>query len=46
MNAGKNVNPELIKYAEEKGLPVMTNPADDEVCQVYDDFYDRVIEGK
>ena len=46
VNAGKNVNPELIKYAEEKGLPVMTNPADDEVCQVYDDFYDKVIEGK
>lgn len=42
VNAGATVNPELIKYAEEKGLPVMTHPAGDDICQVYEDFYDKI----
>ena len=46
VNAGKTVNPELIKYAEEKGLPVISNPEDDAICQTYMDFYDKVLEGK
>ena len=46
VNAGKTVNPELIKYAEEKGLPVISNPEDDAICRTYMDFYDKVLEGK
>lgn len=46
VNAGESVNPEIIKYAEEKGLPVIKNPADEDICQVYGDFYDKVFEGE
>ena len=45
VNAGKDVNPELIKYAQDKGLPVMVNPADEEIGQAYEDFYDRIFDG-
>lgn len=44
VNAGSSVNPELIKYAEGKGLPVLVNPDDESLCQVYEDFYDKVLE--
>lgn len=47
VNAGKTVNPELISYAEKKGLPVMVNPEGDDICQAYEDFYDKIMyEGK
>lgn len=47
VNAGKSVNPELVKYAEEKGLPMISNPDnDDDICQIYEEFYDRIYEGK
>lgn len=47
VNAGKSVNPELVKYAEEKGLPIISNPDNDEdICQIYEEFYDRIYEGK
>ena len=45
VNAGKSVNPELIAYAKESGLPFMDNPADDEICPKYEEFYDKVFEG-
>ena len=46
VNAGKDVSRELIEYAEAKGLPVIDNPEDDNICQVYEDFYDKIFEGK
>lgn len=45
VNAGKSVNPELIAYAKESGLPFMDNPADDEICPKYEEFYDKVFDG-
>jgi len=46
VSAGKSVNPDIIKYAEEKGVPVMVNPSNEEdLCQAYEDFYDRILEG-
>lgn len=44
VNAGKSVNPELIKYAKDKGLPVIDNPADEEIFKTYEDFYNRILE--
>ena len=44
MNAGKDVNPELIAYAESKGLPVLVNPGDEDLCQAYEAFYDKIFE--
>lgn len=46
IGAGKDVNPELMEYAEGRGLPVMTSPEDDKICQAYEDFYDRILEAK
>lgn len=46
VNAGKDVNPDLVRYAEDKGLPVMVNPGDEGLCQAYEDFYDKIFEGK
>lgn len=47
VNAGKSVNPELVRYAEEKGLPIISNPDnDDDICQTYEEFYDKIYEGK
>ena len=46
VNAGKDVSRELIEYAEAKGLPVIDSPEDDNICQVYEDFYDKIFEGK
>ena len=45
VNAGKTVKPELIEYAKIKGLPVINNPSDQDIYNVYDSFYDRVLEG-
>lgn len=45
VNAGKNVNPELIKYVEGKNIPFIANPADEDICKTYEDFYDKVYEG-
>lgn len=47
ISASKDVNPELIKYAEEKNLPIMINSEDEEkLCSAYDDFYDKIYKGK
>lgn len=45
VNAGKNVNPELIKYVEGKNIPFIANPADEDIYKTYEDFYDKVYEG-
>lgn len=42
VNAGGSVNAELMKYAEDKGLPTMTHPDGDNLFDAYDGFYDRV----
>lgn len=42
VNAGGEVNAELIKYAESKGLPTMDSPQGDDLFSAYDSFYDKV----
>jgi len=42
VNAGGDMNAELMKYAESKKLPVMDNPAGDDLFDAYDAFYDKV----
>lgn len=47
VKAGKDADAELLKYAEEKGLPVMTHPENEEdICKAYETFYDKVFDGK
>lgn len=46
VNAGKNTNPELIKYVKEKNIPIISNPADEDIYKTYNDFYDKVYESK
>lgn len=43
VSAGTDVNSELIKYAEERNLPVLVHPDIDNFCQVYEDFYDKIL---
>lgn len=42
VRVGDNVNPELIEYAKSKGLPIIANPDEENLRQVYEDFYDKV----
>lgn len=42
VNAGGEVNAELMKYAEGKSLPFMENPAEGDLFDAYDAFYDKV----
>ena len=41
IEAGKDVNPELLAYAKEKNIPVMSNPGDD-YAQSYADFFNKI----
>lgn len=46
VKAGADVNPEIIKYAEGKGLPIINHPEKEEdICQTYEDFYDKISDG-
>jgi len=42
VNVGGSVNDELMKYAEEKGLPTMSHSDGGNLFDAYDGFYDRV----
>lgn len=45
VKAGADVNPEIIKYATEKGLPVISHPEKEEdICQTYQKFYDKIFD--
>lgn len=45
VKAGADVNPEIIKYATEKGLPVISHPEKEEdICQTYQEFYDKIFD--
>lgn len=45
VKAGADVNPEIIKYATEKGLPVICHPEKEEdICQTYQEFYDKIFD--
>lgn len=47
VEAGPGVNPELVKYAQEKGIPFLSQAdAKDIDMEAYDKFYDDVYEGK
>ena len=43
VEAGTEVNPELISYAKEKGLPVMSYPGADNYVEAYKEFYGKII---
>ena len=46
INVGGDVNADFMKYATEKGLPVMDSPKEDNsLCSAYEDFYDKLFEG-
>lgn len=45
VKAGADVNPEIIKYATEKGLPVISHQEKEEdICQTYQEFYDKIFD--
>ena len=33
------------EYVEGKNIPFIANPADEDICKTYEDFYDKVYEG-
>jgi len=43
VEAGSEVNQELLKYAKEKGLPVMNYPGEGSQGDAYDLFYDQIL---
>lgn len=44
VNAGANVNPEIIKYAVEKGMPVINHPdKEEDIYPTYQEFYYRIF---
>ncbi|MDO4160892.1 MAG: glycogen/starch synthase [Prevotellaceae bacterium] len=47
VNVGGDINAELVKYATEKGLPILDSPKDEEIAESYEKFYDIIYgEGK
>lgn len=42
VNDGGEINAELMKYAENNGIPVMNHPSGDDLFDAYDGFYDKV----
>lgn len=44
--AGSNVNPDLLAYAKEKGLPLKPYAADENLAEGYNTFYDLVCGDK
>lgn len=45
VKAGADVNPEIIKYVTEKGLPIINHPENEaDICQTYEDFYDKIFD--
>ena len=45
IQVGNDVNPDFVKYAEEKGMPMIASPAEEDMGQVLDDFYNKVYGG-
>lgn len=45
VKAGADVNPEILKYVTEKGMPLINHPENDEdIYQTYQEFYDKIFE--
>ena len=45
IQVGNDVNLDFVKYAEEKGMPMIASPAEEDMGQVLDDFYNKVYGG-
>ncbi|MGN1375171.1 MAG: glycogen/starch synthase [Prevotella sp.] len=45
IQVGDGVNPDFVNYATEKGLPMIVTPAEEDMGQVLDEFYDKVYGG-
>lgn len=43
IEAGSNVNPELLKHAEDNNIPLLRNPGEDFIS-AYKDFYEKICE--
>ncbi|MGI6232441.1 MAG: glycogen/starch synthase [Prevotella sp.] len=43
VEAGKHVNADLLKYANESGRPVLANPGEDDFAEAYKDFYNKIL---
>ncbi len=43
---GNNVNPELVRYATEKSIPLIDNPVDESLGDTLNAFYDNICESK
>lgn len=43
IEAGSHVDPELLKYAEEKNIPLLKNPGEN-FEEAYKDFFDKIGE--
>ncbi|MCD8202642.1 MAG: glycogen/starch synthase [Prevotella sp.] len=41
---GDKVNPELVKHATKKGIPLIDNPVDERLGDILVDFYDKISE--
>ena len=39
---GENIDPELIDFAREKGIPVLQHPADENAADTINNFYDEI----
>ncbi len=43
---GDSVNPELVKYAKDKGVPFIDSPVEEQLGDAYSGLYDRLCEVK
>ena len=43
VEAGAEVNPQLMSYAKDKGLPILNYPGDDNTMAAYKEFYSKII---
>jgi starch synthase len=44
INGSKNINPELEKYTEEKGLPHLEYQDEETYIDAYSEFYDKILD--
>ncbi len=43
IEAGKEVNPQLLDYAKSKNLPILNYPGNEDYGDAYTDFYNKII---
>jgi starch synthase len=43
IEAGADVNPQLLDYAKSKDLPILPFPGNEEYADAYTEFYNKII---